>query len=135
MWLANFEDGSAISSKKMFWDRIPAGKRMTGLQLSHPHLPKLFVCLSDLDRYYFTQEAVAFLQGSQTPTVVAEIIGGHDLRLGVGVEVRLAYTGNVSTRMYPLERFKYSPKILYEGIGNGKPLKVEVAQSEAPSTA
>lgn len=121
MWTANFEDGSTISSKKKFWDQMSRDKRLTGIQLSHPHLPKLYICLADLDRYYFTQEAVAALQGSQTATVVAEIIGGHDLKLGVGIEVRLAYTGNVSSRIYPVSVFKYSPNILYEGVGsNGR---------------
>jgi hypothetical protein len=135
MWLANFEGGLAISSKRSFWDRLPREKRMTGVQLSHPYLPKLFVCLSDLDRYYYTQEAVAFLQGGQSATVVAEIIGGHDLKLGVGVEVRLSYTGSVSIRTYPLERYKYSPKILYDGLGNGRPPKVEVVADAPESTS
>lgn len=133
MWQASFEDGTSLHSKRTFWDQIPRGKRMSGVQLSHPHLPKLFVCLADLDHYYFTQEAVAFLQGSQNPTVVAEIIGGHDLKLGVGIEVRLSYTGSISIRTYPVKSYKYSPAILYEGLGtNGVPPRVTVAEEHPP---
>lgn len=128
MWLANFDDGTSIHSKRTFWDKVPPGKRMTGIQLSHPHLPKLYICLADLDKYYFTQEAIAFAQGN-TPTVVAEIIGGHDLRLGVGLEVRLSYTGNVKITHYSLAGgYKFSPNILYDGNGNGRAPSLEIRE-------
>jgi len=130
MWLVNFEDGTSVSSKQIFWDKLPKEKRITGVQLSHPHLPKLYICLTDYDRYYFTQEAVAFY-GASNGTVVAEVIGGHDLKLGVGIEVRLEYTGNITIKTYPVSRFKYSQSILYEGKGTRKPPKSEVV-TDAP---
>lgn len=130
MWLVNFEDGSSISSKRTFWDKMDKGKRISGLQLSHPHLPKLYICLTDQDKYYFAQEGLAFFQGPRTPTVVAEIIGGHDLQLGIGVEVRLSYTGNVGVKTYALSQYKLSPDILYDGLRSGKP-KCEVVANGA----
>jgi hypothetical protein len=119
MWLANFSDGSTKSSKQTFWNQLPKDSKMTGLQLSHPYLPKLWICLNGYDRYYFTQEAIATMNGTQSVSVVAEIVGAHDLKLGVAVEVRLARTGNVNVRTYPISAFKYSPEILHDG--NRKP--------------
>jgi|SRR5713101_1022112 len=124
MWKANFEDGSTISEKTLLWDQLTRDKKMSALSLSHPYLPHLNVALVDYDRYYFTREAIASY-GSQQGTIVAEIIGGHDLKLGVAVEVRLEYTGTVKVKSYPVSRFKYSPQILYEGKNNGRAPAVE----------
>jgi len=119
MWLANFLDGSSVSSKSTNWTELPKDKKLTGVQLSHPLFPKLYLCLGDLDKYYFAKESLAFF-GSEQGTVVAEIAGGHDLRLGIGIEMRLEYTGSVVTKVYPLSEFKYSPDILHEGKGTKK---------------
>lgn len=115
MWLVNFADGSCTDSKKGFWNRLPRDKKIAAIQLSHIYLPRLYLCLGGYDRYYFTTEAIAAINGTQSVNVIAEIIGAHDLRLGVAVEVRLARSGNVSVRTYPVSIFKYSPEILYDG--------------------
>lgn len=125
MFTVNFEDGRTISSKKQYWTDLPKDSLISAVQLTHPHIPKLYICLADLDRYYYSQEAVAFMQ-SKTPSVVAEIIGGHDLNLGVGIEVRLSYTGNVVVRAYPLDKFKFSHEILRVGLGTAKGLQPKV---------
>ena len=117
MWLANFEDGKTISSKHTFWTQLKEkadGAMMTGLQLTSAASPNLDLCLSGLDRYYFVTEAITMLTDAQSH-VVAEIIGGHNLELGVGVEIRLEYTGSVKTRIYPVEKFKYAKEILVDG--------------------
>jgi len=121
MWLANFEDGSSINSKSCFWTQLKDqsnGKKLTGVQLSHPLFPNLHLALTDLDRYYFVTEAIQFFPGSgpTAPTVVAEMIGGHNLELGVGVEMRLDYKGSVKSKIYKLEKFKHTQDILVEGI-------------------
>lgn len=122
MWLANFEDGSSVTSKSCFWTQLREhhkGSKIAGVQLSHPHFQNLYLNLTDLDKYYFVTEAITFLNsetkqsGSQ---VVAEIIGGHNVELGVGIEVRLDYKGSVKSRVYKLENYKYSPEILVEGV-------------------
>ena len=132
MWLANFENGNTVSSKNTFWTQLKEranGVRMTGLQLSSPLYPELSLCLSGLDRYYFCNEAVSIFGGPVSPegvvwdksknaissSVVAEIIGGHNLDLGIGVEIRLEYTGSVRTRVYAVEKYKYSKDILVDG--------------------
>jgi hypothetical protein len=126
MFVANFEDGSSVSSKQMYWDDIPKGKRISGLQIVHPHLPKLYITLNKLHTYFYMQEAIQTFQGSGFPSIVAEVIGGHDLKLGIVQEVRLSYMGNVTFKTYPLERFKYSPQILRDGMENGLHPTVEV---------
>jgi len=120
MWNANFEDGSSVNSKQIFWKALPRTKKLAGLQLTHNFFPKVFVSLTDYDRYYFAQEAVSVLGGSSEPTTVAQVIGAHNLRLGVGIEVRLSHTGNISVKTYSVESFKYSPEILREGVGVGE---------------
>jgi hypothetical protein len=131
MWVANFEDGSSVSSKKSFWNQLSREKKMAGIQLSHPYLPRLWLCLSGYDRYYYTQEAVVILNGTQNVNVVAEIIGAHDLKLGVAVEVRLARTGNVNVRTYPVSIYKYALEILYDG--NRDDRMIGVAVSDGPA--
>jgi hypothetical protein len=131
MWMANFEDGSSESSKKAFWTQLPRGKRMSGLQLSHPYLPKLWLCLNGYDKYYFTQEAIASPSGTQTISIIAEVIGAHDVKLGIGVEIRLARTGNVNVRTYPMSIFKYSPEILYDGNRGAKEPEMGVMEDRS----
>lgn len=131
MWTANYEDGESISSKKAFWNRLPRNKKLKGIQLSHLYLPRLWLCLSGYDRYYYTQEAIAIMNGTQTVNVVAEIIGAHDLKLGVAVEIRLARTGNVTVRTYPVSIFKYASEILYDG--NRDDGVIGVAVTERPA--
>jgi hypothetical protein len=137
MWVANFEDGSSESSKKAFWTQLSREKRMSGLQLSHPYLPKLWLCLNGYDRYYFTQEAIASPSGTQTINIISEIIGAHDVKLGVGVEIRLARTGNVDVRTYPISIFKYSPEILYDGNSRGEKMigvaNIDENRAESPA--
>ena len=121
MWLANFEDGNAVSSKNTYWTQLKErsnGKLMTALQLSCPIFPELSLCLSDLDHYYFVVEAVSFIGGSKSgkEEVVAEIIGGHNNELGIGVELRLEYSGSVKPRVYNVSHYKYSQEILVPGI-------------------
>jgi len=119
MWLSNFENGTSISSKNVFWTQLKErsnGAKMTGLQLTSSLFPNLFLELSDLDRYYFVTEASAFIaEGVFRNEVLAEIIGGHNLELGIGIEIRLEYTGSAKSRIYKLERYKYSKDILVEG--------------------
>jgi hypothetical protein len=123
MWLANFEDGSSVTSKSCFWTQLrEKGKKLTGIQLSHPHFQNLYLNLSDLDRYYFVTEAIAFLQaeGNQSSSqVVAEIIGGHNMILGVGIEIRLDYKGSVKSRIYKLDKYRYAADILVDGVREG----------------
>lgn len=117
MWLANFENGIAISSKHTFWTQLKDkanGSKMTALQLTSPHYPDLSFCLSGLDRYYFVTEAVTMLTDGSS-SVVAEIIGGHNEDLGFGVEIRLEYTGTVKFKSYAIDKFKYSKEILVDG--------------------
>jgi len=119
MWLANFENGNTVSSKNTFWTQLKEranGVRMTGLQLSSPLYPELSLCLSGLDRYYFCNEGVSIFGGETVQSnIVAEIIGGHNLDLKIGVEIRLEYTGSVRTRVYAVEKYKYSKDILVDG--------------------
>lgn len=115
MWLANFEDGTSVTSKETFWTQLRRDKKLTGLQLSHPHLPKLFISLTGMDAYYFVTEAVQLLNTGST-TVVAEIIGGHNTELGVATEIRLNYTGGVKVRSYPIKSYRYSKDILVPGL-------------------
>ena len=116
MWLVNFEDGASFTAKTCLWTELPKGKKISAIQLLHSKLPNLWLCLRGLDRYYFTQEAMAF-SGQPRGQVVAEIIGGHDLRMGVGVEIRLEYTGKVNFKHYRVSNFRYSKDILYNGSG------------------
>lgn len=118
MWLANFEDGTAITSKTTFWTQLNKEKKLTGLQLKHPMVPNLFLNLKALDAYYFAQEAMASPQfeDPSKPVVLAEIIGGHDLLLKVGIEIRLDMRGSVKVTPYALESFRYSPQILVPGF-------------------
>ncbi len=129
MWLANFEDGSSLSSKNTFWTQIPKDKRVSGVQLTHPHLPNLYVNLSSLDEYYFVNEAVSLLMGGSGSRIVAEIIGGHDAKLGVGVEVRLSYTGSINVRIFSWNKFRYSQDILVIGSRNGKMPVLETSET------
>lgn len=114
MWLANFEDGSTISSKTSTWMDLPADRRITGVQLLHPGIHKMYLNLSsDYDKYYFVCEAAAVaLQPGQ---VVAEIIGGINEELGVVVEIRMEFTGNIFIRHFSASEFKYAKNILKEG--------------------
>lgn len=125
MWTANFEDGTAISSKQTFWTKLPEEKKkLTAVQLSHPHFPKLYISLANLDRYYFVTEAISFIQGGEgsSSTIVAELIGGFDEQLGVVTEIRLDYRGTVKSRLYPISDFKYSKDILVNGVKGNKSL-------------
>lgn len=127
MWLANFEDGSAVHSKQTFWTKLSKdyeNKKLTAVQLSHPHFPKLFISLTNLDKYYFVTEAISFIQGGEnsTPSIVAEVIGGFDTDLGVVTEIRLDYRGSVKSRLYPIGDFKYSQDILVDGVKSNKPV-------------
>lgn len=122
MWLANLEDGRTISEHKSYWTDLKPETKMTGLQLIHPNLPKMFICLSNYDKYYFAREAISTLPSiSGKPRIVAEIIGGHDSSLGIGIEVRLEMSGSVRVKTYPIARFKYAPTILHDGKRNGTP--------------
>jgi hypothetical protein len=114
MWHANLADGKSISSKNMYWTDIKPEMVVKSVQLSHPRIPNLNLCLSGYDRYYFSKEAVQLLEVGKT-NVVAEVIGAHDLKLGIGVEIRLDYTGTVKVRSYPVSDFKWAPDILREG--------------------
>jgi hypothetical protein len=114
VWIVNFEDGTSKSSKNCHWTDLPKDKRVTGLQLSHPMMPKLFLCITDLNQYYFVTEAIA-LPFQKQGAVQAEIIGGHDTKLKVGIEVRMENTGNIEIKHYPMESFKYSKDILRDG--------------------
>jgi len=135
VWTANFEDGTSVNSKQKFWTQLPRDKKLSGLQLSHPLIPKMYLCLSGYDLYHFVQEAIAFLE-NPAPNVVAEIIGAHDCKLGVVVEVRLEYTGNVKITTYPVSKFKYSPEILYEGkTVEGRTPRPSVSVAPAESAA
>lgn len=130
MWLANFVDGSSVSSKSTFWTQLPKEKKISGLQLSHPHFAKLFLNLAGMDKYYFLAEAIALIPqngAGSTPSVVAEVIGGHDIELGVGIEIRLDYTGNVRVRHYAIPLYRYSQEILFDGAVSQRG-KVTVAE-------
>lgn len=119
-WLANFEDGRSIGAAKCHWIDLPKDKKITGVQLVNPNSPKTFVCLRNYDRYYFAIEAVA-APGTQGQPV-AEILGGHNLDLGVGTEIRMEFSGSVKVRTYPLSIFKFTDEILRDGLKNGKPV-------------
>lgn len=134
MWQVNFADGTTTDSKKQFWNRLPRNKKIAGIQLTHVYLPRLYLCLNGYDKYYFTTEAIAAMQGTQAVNVIAEIIGAHDLRLGIAVEVRLARSGNVNVRTYPVSIFKYSPEILYDGNRNEKLIGVSVNGDKSPTS-
>lgn len=127
MWIADFADGSeSVSEERMYWTDLPTDRKLSSLQLKHPYLPKLFVRLSHYDRYYFVKEGVASF-GHQG-TVVAEAIGAHDLKLGVGVEVRLEYSGNLRVLTYPVKHFKNDSSILRNGRVNGAKPTCEVTE-------
>jgi hypothetical protein len=123
MWLANFEDGSTVSSKAMNWTDLPTDKRITGIQLVHPGIRNLYLNLSeDYDQFFFLKEAAAVaLQPGQ---VVAEIAGGINLELRIATEVRMeSLTGNVFVHTYKLSEFRYAQQILRSGKRqNHKPL-------------
>jgi hypothetical protein len=123
VWFANLENGTSTSEEKGYWTDLSREVRLTGLQLAHPKSPRFLVSLSNYDKYYFAREAVSVIGGGPSESMVqAEIIGGHDIALNVGIEVRMELTGAVRVKTYPLARYKYSPTILFEGKrNNGKP--------------
>ena len=120
MWTVNFEDGSSLTSKNVPWTEL-SGKRITGLQLHHPHIQKLYLSISDYDLYYYVVEAIAGL--GQDGRIVAMMIGGHDLDLGVGAEIRMEENGSVKFRTYPISKFRYSKDILKGGVGRSRGIK------------
>lgn len=130
MWLSNYEDGTSIGEAPgkippVFWTDLPKDKKIIAIQMSHPELPMLYICLKNYDRYYFAREAVA--QHLKQGKVTAYILGAHDLTLGVGTEVRVETNGNVRVFTYPIGKFKYSPDILRDGHRVGKP-KIETVR-------
>lgn len=121
MWLANLEDGSTVAETKQYWTDFKKETRMTGLVLTHPRIPKIFISLSNYDKYYFAREAISTIGGGSSESrILADIIGGHDEALGIGIEVRMEASGSVKIKSYPIAKFKYSPSILYNGKKNGK---------------
>lgn len=120
-WLANFEDGQSIGGSKCLWTDLPKNKRITGVQITHPDVPSLFVCLRNFDKFYFAYEAIAN-PGDRNGRVVAEILGGHDLALGIGTEIRMEMSGSVKVRTYPLSKFRFGPGSLHEGKKFGPPV-------------
>jgi hypothetical protein len=114
-WTVNFEDGSSLTSKNTHWTSLPTDKRITGLQMQHPQMPKLYFSLTELDLYYYVVEAVASLSGDDR--IVAKIIGGHNVALGVVSEVRMEENGSIKFRAYPISRFGYDRTILHAGVG------------------
>lgn len=114
MWQVNFSDGSSVTSKEYYWDRLPKDRKLTGVMLSHTRMPDVHICLGDYDRYFWTKEAIA-LRGEENGTVLAEVLGAHDEKLGIVVEARLSVTGTIRIRTYPLSLYKYSQDILREG--------------------
>lgn len=135
MWFANLENGTCASEEKCFWTDLNKEIRLTGLQLAHPKAPKFLISLSNYDKYYFSREAVSVLGSSDAPEIQAETIGGHDLALGVGIEVRMEMTGHVRVKSYPLAKFKFSTSILFEGKRNngGKPGYAVSAPEQQPA--
>jgi hypothetical protein len=119
MWTANIENGDSLNSKMMYWTDLSKERKLTAVQLTHPHFAKLYICLKDYDRYYYVVEAMAY-PGQPTPNVLAEIIGAHDLENKIGIELKLTYQGNVQGRTYPLEKFGYTTDILIPGMRVGK---------------
>lgn len=129
MWLANFEDGKSIGGTKCYWTDLPKDKKITGVQMINPNAPNMFVSLKNYDFYYFVNEAVG-MYGQEKGSVVAEILGGHDLALGVGTEVRMEVSGSVKVRTYPIEKFRFTKDSLREGKKNGRPsLDTDLPQS------
>jgi len=116
VWLANLESGEGVSSKLVHWTSLSKEKKIVGLQLFHPHFQTLYLSLKYMDFFYYTKEAIASIQDLANPTVIAEIIGGHDLTLNAGVEIRLDFKGTVKVYIYPLSKFKYDPSILIPGF-------------------
>ena len=116
MWTANFEDGTSVSSKNIYWTDIDKTKKITGVFLIHPAYPNLKLCLTGLDEYFYMQEGLALfgLSGQlQSNRAVAEIIGG--VKDGVVVEQRLEYSGVVITKSYPVAKCKVSKEVMYPG--------------------
>lgn len=120
MWNANLEDGSAVNGASKTWDDLGRDKKLTGVQLMHPHVPAVSIGLAGYDQYYYYKEAVAVMQGSQEPTVLAEILGGIDHSLGILVEIRLTYTGSLRVRTRSSEKLGVSTKVLREGKPDDK---------------
>jgi hypothetical protein len=114
MWTANLSNGDSVNSKMMYWTDLSKERKLTAVQLTHPHFQKLYICLKDYDNYYYVVEAMAY-PGQATPNVLAEIIGAQDLESGIGIEMKLTYQGNVQGSTYPLAKFKYTPAILIPG--------------------
>lgn len=114
MFVVNFEDGSSTSSRRTAWLDLPKDKKIKSVQLMHPRYPNLYVLLKGHDKFYFMKEAVA--QPGQQGVVVAEIVGGHDNELGVGIEVRVELSGNVIVKHYDRNYFRYAKEILREGV-------------------
>jgi hypothetical protein len=115
VWLANFEDGSTVSSRLMNWTDLPTDKLITGIQLVHPGIRNLYLNLSeDYDQFFFLKEAAAVaLQPGQ---VIAEIAGGINKELGTATEVRMeSVTGNIFVHTYKLNEFRYAQQILRNG--------------------
>jgi hypothetical protein len=98
----------------MYWTDLSKERKLTAVQLTHPHFSKLYICLKDYDKYYYIKEAMAY-PGQSTPNVLAEIIGAQDLENNIGIELRLTYQGNVQGKTYPLEKFAYTREILVPG--------------------
>jgi len=119
LWTANMEDGNAAGSASRNWTDLPKDKKLTGVQLVIPSMPKIYVCLKNYQKYYFVTEAMAN-PGDRKGKITAEIIGGHDISLGVGTEIRVEVTGAVRVSTYPLDKFKFSQDILRDGTSNGK---------------
>lgn len=123
MWLANLDNGESISSKSFHWlalrqKAMEGNKKVSAVQLFHPHIAKLDLTLKHMDFFYFTKEAICSPQSEDpsTPVVIAEIIGAHDLLLNSGVEIRLDYKGSVRVTVYALPKFKYDASILIPGF-------------------
>jgi hypothetical protein len=116
MFVVNFEDGSSTSSRRTTWLDLPKDKKIKSVQLSHPRYPNLYVLLKGHDKFYFMKEAVA--RHGEQGVVVAEIVGGHDSSLGIGIEIRVELSGNVIVKHYDKNQFRYAAEILREGTGD-----------------
>lgn len=120
MWLVNLENGKGVCENDMYWTDLDKITKLTGVTLVNSNMPRLSIGLSNYDKYYFAREASSII-GSGEAKILAEIIGGLDESLRIGIEVRMDPSGPVNIRTYPITKFKYSPSILLDGKRSGRP--------------
>lgn len=128
MFIAHLKNGRHYVENETdnTWDKVP-DVGISSLQLALPfsvrtkapsgdivELPPSMVTLSEADRYYFFNEAVAMvmtnesgqIQGSKTGQKVAQVMGAIYDDKGIVVEVRIDMKGNVTHNIFTVKQLE-----------------------------